>query len=363
MKTAIILGTRAELIKSFPLIKRLDSRNNSITFIGTGQHNLDNLCKKFGIKTPDYYLSEPVEESSRFNGSIFSAIMWSLSNIFKLRKVIDKDTDYVLFHGDTMSTALAAIGTSFPFYNFKKFDKVHVEAGLRSGNIFEPFPEELSRILVDFLSDINIAVSKDAADNISKLRYLGKEIVPLGNTIQDSLREMLNQKRDSKKEYGIVTIHRHENLSNKERMEKIITILEKSGLNLIFPMHDNTRNALEEYGLLEKIENNSNIEIRDLIDYPEFVNLMSESKILFTDGGSIQEESVILGIPCVIFRNKTERKEELKEEINFLSNFREEETLEFVKKATSGEISKKRLNNQEEVSVSERIIDYLENRL
>ena len=228
-KIAMIIGTRAELIKIFPLMLELKNRGVPYYFIHTGQHNLKDLCEKFGVKKPDVVLSEESDKSSKFNSKQIKAIMWNLKLVFKIRKEIKKlkNLKYVLYHGDTMTTATASIATSRILNPFKKYKNVHLEAGLRSFNNFEPFPEEISRRIVGNFSDILFAVSDIAESNLKNK----KGVIKTGNTILDSANLALeiakkeNAKPLSNKKFALITVHRHENLKSKKRMKKIIEIL------------------------------------------------------------------------------------------------------------------------------------------
>ena len=358
MKLVFVIGTRAELIKIFPLIKEASERGYDTRLISTGQHRLEELCESLNVKKPDVVLSKVTEKSSKFDKSVPKAFLWSVKQLFNLRNSLENDYDYVIYHGDTMSTSIAALGSSRLLKPFKKFETVHVEAGLRSGDIFEPFPEEFSRRFADWMSKINFAVTENSLENLKICGKIGKENVLVGNTVYDSVNTVLDEEKFNEGVYGVVTVHRHENIRNERRMERIVEILEGSDLELIFSMHDNTRNSLEEFGLLKRLEDNEKIEIRNLVSYPEFVNLMKDAKVLFTDGGSIQEESLALGIPCVVLRYETERKEGAETDLNYLSRFNVEETLEYVEKVVEEDFEPVK----NEKSVSSRILDYLENR-
>ncbi|MDY6771488.1 MAG: UDP-N-acetylglucosamine 2-epimerase, partial [Candidatus Nanohaloarchaea archaeon] len=165
-----------------------------------------------------------------------------------------------------------------------------------------------------------------------------------------------------KEGYGIVTVHRHENIKSRKRMEKIVKIIEKSPRELIFPLHDNTRDALEKYGLLHRIQESDTVTIHELIDYPDFINMLKNADILYTDGGSMQEESLMYHVPCVILRNRTERKEGLATGINYLSKFEVEETRKKAEELVKKE-KKDYKNPYGEPGVSKRIVDRLEEKL
>ena len=319
---AIVLGTKAELIKMFPVMKELERQNKEYCFIHTGQHDISDLCKQFNLRKPDIVLYSPPKLSSRFMVKTHKAVFWGLSLIPKIRKTLNKiKPDYVLYHGDTLTTAAASIASS-SLLGSKKWKNCHLESGLRSGKILEPFPEEISRRIADRFSDILFAVSK-GTESFLKKRYPTKRIINTGNTIIDSIYEALKLKSRVKipeKEYCLVNTHRHENIKSKERMKKIVSIIESVGINVIWPLHDNTKKKLREYGLLDRIEKNNKIATTPLVSYVDFIHLLKNCKYIITDGGSIQEESLELKKPCILIRNYTERKEGLKTGINFLTS-------------------------------------------
>jgi len=364
MKAVVMVGTRAELIKLFPLIKQVEERGHELVFVHTGQHDIEELCEIFNVRKPDKVLSKIPEQSSKFNGSIFKAIKWNLMLIKDIRSVLsDESPDYVVYHGDTMSTALAAFSSSRVLFPFRKFKTAHVEAGLRSGSAFEPFPEEISRIFADATSNMLFAVSSIAENNLKHHKTLGKLVYNAGNTIIDSTKEAEKIGEEyAKEEYGIVTIHRHENIQSQKRMKKIIEILEESPRNLIFPLHDNTKAELEKYGLMDRIAQNDKIEIVDLVDYPEFINMIKGADILYTDGGSIQEESLIYNVPCIILRERTERKEGVREGINYLSKFEVSETIEKASELVKKDFQQAS-NPYGDPGVAERVVEKLEENL
>jgi len=319
-----ILGTKAELIKCMPIMKELEKRKIDYFFIHTGQHSIIDLIRDFQIKKPDIVLYQPPKISSRFMVKMHKAVFWGSALIPKIRKVLNKICpSFVLYHGDTLSTACAAIASS-SFLGKKNWKNSHLEAGLRSYNYLEPFPEEISRKLADKFSDVLFAPSNLSVENLKREKLKG-EIIKSGNTIVDSVLISLKiirkrkLKKPGEKKYVVVNIHRHENIRSKKRMEKICEIIKSVTLPIYWPIHDNTRQQLKKFGLLEKIQK-SNIKFMPLIPYTEFIWLMKNSTYLITDGGSIQEESLVLKKPCLILRKSTERQEGLNTGINFLIN-------------------------------------------
>src|SRR3989344_4603210 len=260
VEIAIVIGTRAELIKTFPVIRELKERNKDYYFIHTGQHNLGDLCKIFSVKNPDVVLTMEPERSSRFNSNKWKAMLWMTKIIRRIRKELKNlpNLKYVLYHGDTITTASAAISSSKIFNPFKKYKNVHLEAGLRSFDNFEPFPEEISRRIVGKFSDVLFTPSEDSKENLKRLKRK-KKIKPL-----------------TKGKFALVTVHRHENLVSKERMEKIIEIINKIEIPTFFAVHDNTLHKIKNFGLLEKLNYSKNIRIIKPMDYISFIYQMSK---------------------------------------------------------------------------------------
>lgn len=338
---AIIIGTRAELIKTFPVMLELENKKIPYYFIHTGQHSLGNLCNQFGVKTPDVILTREPKSTSKFNSKQIKAIIWNLTIIFKIKKELKKlsNLKYVIYHGDTMSTISAAIGSSKLLNPFKKYKNVHLEAGLRSNNYFEPFPEEISRVIAGRFSDMLFAVSKRSENNLRKLN--NKEVILTGNTVIDSANIAYNLSLKNKtkllnnKKFALISIHRHENLKSKERMTKIVDILSSLKIPSYFTIHDNTRKKLEDFGLMSKIKENSNIILIDPMDYVSFIYQIANCSLIICDGGSLQEESLIFSKPCIILRKATERQEGLESNFQYLSNLNVNGTIEKIKEYTS----------------------------
>jgi UDP-N-acetylglucosamine 2-epimerase (non-hydrolysing) len=358
---AIVLGTKAELIKTMPLIKELDRRGIDYKFIHTGQHSLGELCEDFDIRKPDIVLYEPPKLSSRFMVKTHKAVFWGLSLVPKIRKTLNKiKPDYVLYHGDTLSTAAAAIASS-SLFGSKKWLNGHLEAGLRSGNMFEPFPEEISRRIADGCSDLLFAPSKLSMKNLKHLR--GKTYVT-GNTIIGSVIECIKIAKRRKLQvikgkYVVVNVHRHENIKSKARMEKIYEIIKAVGFPIIWPIHDNTKKQMIEFGLWDKF-NQLNIKFSPLVKYIEFIWMINNSKYIITDGGSIQEESLVLKKPCVLLRERTERQEGLNTGLNFLTKLDLNYSKKVIKRIEASEVKVKNfVNPYGDENASKKIVEIL----
>ena len=366
-KITFIIGTKAELIKCMPVMLELQRQDIPYYFLHTGQHNLGEACKEFRIKKPDYVLSKEPEKSTKFWSKINSnSISWCFSMLFKIKKIINKiQPSYVIYHGDTMSSSIAAMASSKLFNFNKTWKNVHLEAGLRSGSLFEPFPEEISRRICDWFSDVLFAVSDFTEDFLHK-RYgtKNKEIIQVGNTIIDSTKIIYDKIKDKKtplsEKYALINIHRHENLKSKKRMRKIVNIIKNVSIPVIWPLHDNTQSFLEKYNLMEELENMDNLKIVPLMNYSEFIFLIASCKYLITDGGSIQEESLVFKKPCVLLRNVTERQEGLATGINFLTNFDEVYAKEIIENIESNKIHTDHFENPYgKVGISKEIVEIL----
>jgi len=352
MKTAIILGTRAELIKTFPVMLELQENHSPYYFVHTGQHNLEDLCGLFGVKKPDIILSKEPEKTSKFNANAIKAFFWNISLIFKIKKVLSKikDLKFVIYHGDTMTTASAAIASSKFMNPFKKYKNIHLEAGLRSGNLFEPFPEEIARKIADRCSDVLLAASERAKNNLKNYKN-SKKIINFGNTVIDSVNLALKIatknkiKPLSEKKFALISVHRHENIKNKKRLSKIVDILSSLKINSYFTLHDNTRKKLEKFGLLKRIKENRNIKIIEPLDYVSFVYQLKSCSLIVCDGGSMQEESMIFQKPCIILRKHTERQEGLGSNFQYLSGLEVEKTKEKIKEYLNPRFKVKNFDN------------------
>ena len=364
-KIAIVIGTKAELIKCMPIMLELQKRKRDYWFIHTGQHSLKGACEEFGLKRPDFVLSKAPKKSTKFWSKINAiSISWFLGIIPKIKKLIKKlNPKYVIYHGDTMTTIAASIASSKLLNLRKKWKNVHLEAGLRSKSLFEPFPEEISRLVSDKFSDVLFAVSMESKKNLKDYEK-SKKIILTGNTIVDSslitYDKSKNKYKKSKQNYVLINIHRHENLNNKKRMEKIIKILSEIKIKAIWPLHDNTFHHLKKYGLMKKIRKMKNIEIIPLISYSEFIFLIANCKYIITDGGSIQEESLVFKKPCILLRKKTERPEGLLTGINFLTELKVDYSKKIIEMIENNKLKIKNFENPYgKRGLSKKIVDIL----
>lgn len=306
------IGTRAQLIKMAPLMLEMERRDIPFKLIFTGQHRetMQQLMSDFGVVTQPDYLYDGAEITG-----IVQMAKWFLRCAYRAIRSPDRymprakdGPNVVLVHGDTFSTLLGAI-----VGKFLKADVAHIEAGLRSHNIFHPFPEELTRIIVFRLSRLSFCPGDWAFCNMKG--YRTQAINTQTNTLRDALASMLKFERNMPlpfdREFGIASIHRFENIFNRERLLQIVTLLEQAAARfpLAFVLHPATRKKLTQFGIMSRLEQNPSMRLLPRMGYADFVHLMRHSRFVITDGGGNQEELSYLGIPTLLMRKATERQE------------------------------------------------------
>ena len=312
----IILGTKAQLIKMAPIMAHLCRRDIPYNFIHTGQHQatMSEMFHDFSIKPPDVQLYDgPDIISVRKMFVWFVKTLWQAQ--FNKEKIFGQESKgIVLVHGDTFSTLLGAL-----MGRLAGLPVGHVESGLRSFHIFHPFPEELTRILTFRLSTILYCPGQWAVDNVKNLKK--EKVNTHFNTMLDTL--TLTSRKNSRTEhipnypYALVSLHRYENIFNKESLRKLLKSIEyiSSCIKLVFILHPPTENQLKKYGFFEIMVNNSRIDLRQRYHHSDFLSLLKKSEFVVTDGGSLQEETFYLGLPCLIMRKTTERQEGVGENV------------------------------------------------
>lgn len=309
-KILTILGTRPELIKMFPLIKKLDKIYNN-KLIWSGQHYDYELVKKIfkdlRLRSPDIKIKINKEKNN------FIQIQ------DKLFKIIGKfKPNIIIYHGDTFTTLATSIVTNFFFPNIIK---IHIEGGYRSGDKTQI--EERARTISDHLSDLIFVTRKQEKNNLYK-ENLKKNVHIVGNSIYESVQEILKIseieklkkkfKFLNKNNFILATIHRAENVDSNIRLQRIINIINNlSKDNLVFfPIHPRTKKKIKRVNL------NPNVIISSPISYSETIFLLSKSLFCFTDSGGLQEESIILKKRCLIPSNKTPHSYYLHKNANHL---------------------------------------------
>lgn len=310
----IILGTKAQLIKMAPVIREFANNEVPYNFIYTGQHKetINDILDNFQIQPPDITLYSGDDITS-----VPKMMVWS---IFIISKTLTKKVDIfkgdkkgiVLVHGDTFSTLLGAL-----MGKLAGLKVGHVESGLLSNNLLHPFPEEITRVIVFRLSNYMFCPGEWAVDNLSK--YKGKKINMEHNTLCDAFNLALPKFTGSNSVlipdqiYAVISLHRFENIFSKAALERVVKIVEwiSKKYFLVFILHKPTDKKLNQFNLYQRLESNPNIELRPRYDYFKFIQLISGSKFVVSDGGSNQEECYYLGKPILLLRRATERQEGL----------------------------------------------------
>ncbi len=308
-KIMLVFGTRPEAIKMCPLVLELKAREGVKTVVCvTGQHRqmLDRVLETFGV-VPDYDLSIMKEKQTLFD--ITTGILERIKEVFEKEK-----PDVVLVHGDTSTTFVTALAA---FY--LQIPVGHVEAGLRTYNIYSPYPEEFNRQAVGIISKYNFAPTQMAADNLIKEGKDKASIFITGNTAIDALKTTVKadythpELRWAEGSRLItITAHRRENLGRPmENMFRAIRriIDEHEDVRAIYPIHMNpvVRECADKYlGACDRIH------IIEPLDVLDFHNFLSRSYMILTDSGGIQEEAPSLGKPVLVMRDTTERPEGVK---------------------------------------------------
>jgi UDP-N-acetylglucosamine 2-epimerase (non-hydrolysing) len=305
-KVMVVFGTRPEAIKMCPVVKELKTRQKLDTVVCvTGQHRemLDQVLEAFSV-VPDYDLSIMKAKQTLFDVTI--------SIIEKMKAVFEKvKPDIVLVHGDTSTTFVTALAC---FY--LQIPVGHVEAGLRTYNIYSPYPEEFNRQAVGIVANYNFAPTELSKENLIKEGKDPSTIYVTGNTAIDALKttvrddyhhQQLEWAADSK--LIMITAHRRENLGEPMRnMFRAIkkTVDEHKDIKAIYPIHMNpvVREAANEI-----LGDCDRIKIIEPLDVLDFHNFMARSYLILTDSGGIQEEAPSLGKPVLVMRDTTERPE------------------------------------------------------
>ncbi len=317
----VVLGTKAQLVKMAPVMVRLRDRNIPYRFVHTGQHQatMSEMLDEFGLAHPDVVLHTGKDIVSLPQMAVWAAkILWQC--LTRRRAIFGEDPKgIVLVHGDTLSTLLGA-----GMGKVAGLRVGHVESGLRSFRLFHPFPEEITRLLTFRLSDSLYCPGPWALSNVAKH---GSERVDTGcNTLADTLAMALalDRRRDHvpAEPYALVSLHRYENIFDRDSFARLIDTIEELARDtrLLFILHPPTERQIDRQGYRKRLEANPNIELRPRYTYFDFVTLLESARFVVTDGGSVQEESSYLGLPCLLMRHATERQEGLGENV-VLSNF------------------------------------------
>lgn len=321
MKIGIVLGTRPEIIKMSPVIDEIQNNNEELVIIHTGQHYDLEMSKQFFT---DLNLPLPSYNIGIGSNTAVRQISIILSDLEKI--LIEEKIDIVLVQGDTNTVLAGALVA-----NKLKIPVGHVEAGLRSFD--KDMPEETNRIIADNCSNLFFVPTEETAINLQNEGFDHNQIYITGNSIVDACKRNLEiaiEKSNVKnmiefEEYIALTLHRAENVDDDERLTNIVNSLINLPYNIVFPVHPHTRKSLEKNNLYEKLVDAENIHITKPLGYLDFLYLLSQSQLILTDSGGIQEEAITLNIPCVTLRYNTERPETITAGGNVLAGTKQED--------------------------------------
>jgi UDP-N-acetylglucosamine 2-epimerase (non-hydrolysing) len=306
MKILSVVGTRPNFIKIAALVDEIKKNKIGHFLVHTGQHYDETMSKLFfdelNLPRPDINLGVGSGSHAEQIGMVME----------KLEKVLsEQKPDLVVVVGDVNSTFAAAFVAKQ-----MGFAVAHVEAGLRSFDT--SMPEEINRLLTDRMSDLLFTTEESANRNLANEGISKDKIYFTGNVMIDTLLKhrglseksgILRKLRLKEKQYGVLTLHRISNVDNKKDLGKILSIIEEmqSRIKIVFPVHPRTRKNIAEHGFEPRIKSMKNLILTEPLGYLDFLCLMAHSKAVVTDSGGIQEETTVLGVPCITLRNNTER--------------------------------------------------------
>ncbi|WP_418179100.1 non-hydrolyzing UDP-N-acetylglucosamine 2-epimerase [Aliarcobacter lanthieri] len=373
-KVLLVFGTRPEAIKMAPLVKAFEKESSIETKVCvTAQHRqmLDQVLEMFDIK-PDYDLN--IMKSGQDLYDITSKVLLGLKDIFEEFK-----PDIVLVHGDTTTSSSASLAA---FYS--KIKVGHVEAGLRTGNIYSPWPEEANRQITGVLANYHFAPTTTSKDNLIKENKNLDNIVVTGNTVIDALFLALDKiekndelkskiinsinsqyKLSEGKKIILVTGHRRENFG--EGFINICEALKNIAINnldvdIVYPVHLNPN---VQKPVKDILSNTSNVYLINPLQYEEFIYMMNKSYFIITDSGGVQEEAPSLGKPVLVMRDTTERPEAVEAgTVKLVGTSKEiiiKETQKLLDNKSEYEKMSKAHNPYGDGKACEKIVDFIKN--
>jgi UDP-N-acetylglucosamine 2-epimerase len=376
-KILIVFGTRPEAIKMVPLIKEFKKYNDfEIKICVSAQHRqmLDQVLNLFEIK-PDYDLD--IMRANQDLYDISSRVLLGMRDVMK-----DFCPNVVLVHGDTTTSFVGALAA---FY--QKIKIGHVEAGLRTNDLYSPFPEEANRQITGVLADFHFAPTQSSKQNLIKENKNPNSIIVTGNTVIDTLFLMIDKieknvnLRDeitsilrlkysnfgSERKFILVTGHRRENFGDGflNICDALKNIAQNNPeIDIVYPVHLNPN---VQKPVTEILSNLSNVYLIDPLEYEKFVYLMSKSFFIITDSGGIQEEAPSLGKPVLVTRDTTERPEALQSGtvklVGTNKNIIIKEAQNLILQKDEFEKMSKANNPYGDGKASERIVEFLKERV
>ena len=339
----IVFGTRPEIIKLSPVIRSLKDKGTDTVLVHTNQHYDEELSNTFLKELNLPKIDFNLDVGSGNHGEQTGEALISLEE-----KMLEEEPDVVIVQGDTntvLSGALSASKLHIPIG--------HVEAGLRSGDM--NMPEEINRKLADHVSSYLFAPTIEAKDNLLREGISDDKIHVVGNTIVDAViqnSELVDDKVfdypiDLDEDYAVLTMHRQENVDKESNLIKILDFLEDYPIKVVYPIHPRSEKRFKESDLLSDLKSIDKVSLTPPLSYLKFLKLMKNSELILTDSGGIQEEAVILGIPCLTLRKTTERPESIEAGGNILTGLNKEEILDKTNKILRDKEFREKMKNAE----------------
>ena len=310
MKIVLVAGARPNFMKIAPVVAELRCHPGEFTplLVHTGQHYDELMSDVFfsdlEMPAPDHHLAARPDGAANRLADI----------IAKFDTVLDiEKPDLVVVVGDVISTLACAMATAV-----RDIPLAHIEAGLRSGD--RRLPEELHRIATDSMSDILYTYSRDADANLAAENVPERCVRRVGNLMIDTLRKLQPKAAKSSiledlglapKAFGVVTLHRQSNVDNAGTLRDIMRALDavQDRIPLVFPVHPRTRANIDRFDLRDEVAAMANLCFIDPVGYIDMLHLLQSAALALVDSGGIQEETTVLGVPCLTLRESTERPE------------------------------------------------------
>ncbi|HKG36592.1 MAG TPA: UDP-N-acetylglucosamine 2-epimerase (non-hydrolyzing) [Solirubrobacterales bacterium] len=298
-----VVGARPNFVKAAPVIAALESSGNaSLRLLHTGQHYdralSDGFIERLGMREPDANLGVGSGTHAEQTAGVMTGVESDL---------LANPADLVLVAGDVNSTMAAALAAT-------KLDTAvaHIESGLRSGDW--RMPEEVNRVVTDRVADLLLCTSEDAVENLAAEGISGDGVQLVGNTMIDSLFRILDgvdrpallaKNAVESRNFVLVTLHRPALVDDVERLQPTMEVLAgiAERMPVIFPVHPRTRARLDVTGF----SGWGKVILAAPMDYADFIGLEAEARLVITDSGGVQEETTVLGVPCLTYRTSTER--------------------------------------------------------